>query len=181
MRENRVFLKTLGGLLPVDVIVRRQDDHFCDPLELRARFDAGRAGAGAGGAVGNGVGGECAGVGACGIAGLRGVSAGSVEAVLGEELKMPTVATWWCGQEKPLSYAAGASGRAGDQAVVPGTGGDPIFGAELSAAEREQLIAKMRAQPGPLRGAGAGGALDGSGVGRAVRCNRGIWSCAFSR
>ena len=35
VRENRVFLKTLGGLLPVDVIVRRQDDHFCDPLELR--------------------------------------------------------------------------------------------------------------------------------------------------
>ena len=35
VRDNRVFLKTLGGLLPVDVIVRRQDDSFCDPLELR--------------------------------------------------------------------------------------------------------------------------------------------------
>ncbi len=35
VRDCRVFLKTLGGLLPVDVIVRRQDDHFCDPLELR--------------------------------------------------------------------------------------------------------------------------------------------------
>ncbi len=35
VRDNRVFLKTLGGLLPVDVIVRRQDDQFCDPLELR--------------------------------------------------------------------------------------------------------------------------------------------------
>ena len=35
VRDNRVYLKTLGGLLPVDVIVRRQDDQFCDPLELR--------------------------------------------------------------------------------------------------------------------------------------------------
>ena len=35
VRDNPVFLKTLGGLLPVDVIVRRQDDSFCDPLELR--------------------------------------------------------------------------------------------------------------------------------------------------
>ena len=35
VRDCRVFLKTLGGLLPVDVIVRRQDDLFCDPLELR--------------------------------------------------------------------------------------------------------------------------------------------------
>ena len=36
VRDNRVFLKTLGGLLPVDLIVRRQDDTYCDPLELRA-------------------------------------------------------------------------------------------------------------------------------------------------
>jgi uncharacterized circularly permuted ATP-grasp superfamily protein len=35
VRDNRVYLKTLGGLLQVDVIVRRQDDQFCDPLELR--------------------------------------------------------------------------------------------------------------------------------------------------
>ena len=35
MRDSRVFLKTLGGLQPVDVILRRLDDDFCDPLELR--------------------------------------------------------------------------------------------------------------------------------------------------
>ena len=34
VRDNSVFLKTLGGLLPVDLIMRRQDDSFCDPLEL---------------------------------------------------------------------------------------------------------------------------------------------------
>ena len=35
VRDNRVFLKVLGGLQPVDVIFRRLDDDFCDPLELR--------------------------------------------------------------------------------------------------------------------------------------------------
>src|ERR1700730_8241722 len=35
VRDNHVFLKTLGGLLPVDLIVRRQDGSYCDPLELR--------------------------------------------------------------------------------------------------------------------------------------------------
>ena len=35
VRDSRVFLKTLGGLQPVDVILRRVDDDFCDPLELR--------------------------------------------------------------------------------------------------------------------------------------------------
>ena len=36
VRDRRVFIKTLEGLQPVDVILRRIDDTFCDPLELRA-------------------------------------------------------------------------------------------------------------------------------------------------
>ena len=36
VRDNRVYLKTLGGLLPVDVILRRVYDDDCDPLELRS-------------------------------------------------------------------------------------------------------------------------------------------------
>ena len=45
-----VYLKMLGGLQPVDVILRRLDDDYCDPLELRARLVARRRRAGAGGA-----------------------------------------------------------------------------------------------------------------------------------
>src|SRR5207247_1853356 len=35
VRDDRVFLKTLSGLQQVDVILRRVNDDFCDPLELR--------------------------------------------------------------------------------------------------------------------------------------------------
>ncbi|MFM2089878.1 MAG: hypothetical protein RLZZ127_367 [Planctomycetota bacterium] len=35
VRDDRVFLKTLGGLHPVDVVLRRVADDWCDPLELR--------------------------------------------------------------------------------------------------------------------------------------------------
>ena len=49
VRDGRVFLKTLGGLHPVDVILRRLNDDYCDPLELRAGVAAGRAGSAAGG------------------------------------------------------------------------------------------------------------------------------------
>ncbi len=35
VRDSRVYLKTLGGLHPVDVILRRLNGDFCDPLELR--------------------------------------------------------------------------------------------------------------------------------------------------
>ncbi len=44
VRDNHVYLKTLGGLQGVDVILRRQDDEFCDPLELRSDSALGIAG-----------------------------------------------------------------------------------------------------------------------------------------
>ena len=44
VRDRRVFIKTLEGLQPVDVIFRRLDDSFCDPLELRGDSFLGVAG-----------------------------------------------------------------------------------------------------------------------------------------
>ena len=35
VRDRHVYLKTVGGLEQIDVILRRVDDNFCDPLELR--------------------------------------------------------------------------------------------------------------------------------------------------
>ena len=48
VRDNRVFLKSVDGLKPVDLILRRVDAEECDPLELRVEFDAGRRRAAAG-------------------------------------------------------------------------------------------------------------------------------------
>ena len=42
VRGTNVYLKTLGGLLPVDVILRRMHDEEADPLELRVRLDVRR-------------------------------------------------------------------------------------------------------------------------------------------
>src|SRR4029450_5840091 len=44
VRAESVFLKTVEGLQPVDVILRRMDDGFCDPLELRGASSLGVAG-----------------------------------------------------------------------------------------------------------------------------------------
>lgn len=35
VRADGLHLKTLGGLHPIDVVLRRLDDEWCDPLELR--------------------------------------------------------------------------------------------------------------------------------------------------
>src|SRR5262249_17936109 len=44
VRGSSLFLKTLGGLLPVDVILRRIPDRDCDPLELELNSSFGTAG-----------------------------------------------------------------------------------------------------------------------------------------
>lgn len=44
VRDDRVYLKTLGGLEPVDVILRRLADDYCDPLELRNESTLGTLG-----------------------------------------------------------------------------------------------------------------------------------------
>ena len=36
VKDNFVWLKTMGGLERVDVILRRVDDIYCDPLELKS-------------------------------------------------------------------------------------------------------------------------------------------------
>ncbi len=147
VRDNRVFLKTLGGLLPVDVIVRRQDDQFCDPLELRgdsmlgvpALVQAVRSG---NVAIANALG--------SGLAESPAYAAflpRLSRLLLNEELKIPTVATWWCGQEEPLEYVLDHISDLVIKPTFPGSRGDPIFGASLSAEERKALLDRVRAEP----------------------------------
>jgi uncharacterized circularly permuted ATP-grasp superfamily protein/uncharacterized alpha-E superfamily protein len=147
VRDNRVFLKTLGGLLPVDVIVRRQDDQFCDPLELRgdsmlgvpALVQAVRSG---NVAIANALG--------SGLAESPAYAAflpRLSRLLLNEDLKIPTVATWWCGEKEPLEYVLDHLGKLVLKPTFPGTRGDPIFGAALSTKEREALLDKVRAEP----------------------------------
>src|SRR5579871_3874430 len=148
VRENHVFLKTLGGLLPVDVIVRRQDDHFCDPLELRGDSMLGVPGLVQ--AVRSGTVSVANALGS-GLAESPAYAAflpGLCKQLLGEELKMPTVATWWCGQEAPFDYVAKHLEDLVIKPTFPGTGEDPIFAKDLNEEQREKLLAKMRKQPG---------------------------------
>src|SRR5262249_53206910 len=99
--DRRVYLKTLGGLKPVDVILRRLDDSFCDPLELRGDSLLGVPGLVQ--AVRNG----CVAIDNALGSGLVETPAnmaflpGLCRQLLDEELRMPSVATWWCGQEEP--------------------------------------------------------------------------------
>ncbi len=148
VRDEGCFLKTLGGLLPVDVIVRRQDDDFCDPLELRGDSMLGVPGLVEAVRAGKVAVTNALGSGLLESAAPAAFLPGLCRHILGEELKIPTVATWWCGQDKPFAEVIARLAHLVIKPTFPTDRNQPIFGARLSAAQREELIAKMRAAPG---------------------------------
>lgn len=147
VRDRQVFLKTLSGLEPVDVILRRLDDDFADPLELRADSTLGvpglvqalRAGTVA---VANALG--------CGLAesnGLLPLLPSLCRHLLDEELKLPSVATWWCGNRQALDHVAA---NIGDLVLRPAhadLGIEPVSGRSLDAAGRAEMMARIHARP----------------------------------
>ena len=104
VRDNRVYLKTLGGLEPVDVIVRRLDDSFCDPLELRGDSLLGVPGLVQAIRSGSVAIDNALGSGVMETPAHMAFLPGMCRHLLGEDLRMPSVATWWCGQEEPRRY-----------------------------------------------------------------------------
>jgi uncharacterized circularly permuted ATP-grasp superfamily protein/uncharacterized alpha-E superfamily protein len=152
VRENRVYLKTLGGLLPVDAIVRRQDDAFCDPLELRPDSVLGVPGLLQAVRSGNVAIANALGSGLAESPAYAAFLPGLCRALLNEELKLPTVATWWCGQEAPLQYVADHLESLVVKPAFPAAWGgeprgNPIFGAKLTNDQRRELIDRVRAEP----------------------------------
>jgi len=67
--------------------------------------------------------------------------------LLGEELKLPAVATWWCGQEGPLKYVSDHLSSLVIKPAFPSAQRNPIFGATLDQKEHAALIASLRTEP----------------------------------
>ncbi len=147
VRDNRVFLKTLGGLLPVDMILRRQDDAFCDPLELREDSRLGVPGLVHAVRAGNVAVANALGSGVAETPALSAFLPGLCRHLLYEKLKMPSVATWWCGQEEPLEFVAEHLDGLVIKTTAPAFGEHPVFGSRLDAKQKTELMKKIRRAP----------------------------------
>jgi uncharacterized circularly permuted ATP-grasp superfamily protein/uncharacterized alpha-E superfamily protein len=99
VRDNHVFLKTLSGLEQVDVILRRVDDDFCDPLELRNDSILGVPGLVEAIRAGHVATANPLGTGLVQSPAFMSFLPGLCRHILGEDLRLPSVATWWCGQK----------------------------------------------------------------------------------
>jgi uncharacterized circularly permuted ATP-grasp superfamily protein/uncharacterized alpha-E superfamily protein len=152
-RDRQVFLRTVGGLKRVDTIVRRVDSGFCDPLELNAHSVLGVPGlvhAAHGGrvAIANQLGGAAL-ESSCLLAFLKPLC----RAVLGEDLRLPSVATWWCGQQSAKKFVLENLGNLVIKPSFRVRGAlTTRYGALLTEHEREALASSIEARPGDFCG-----------------------------
>ncbi len=149
VRQGQVHVRTIAGLKRADVILRRIDADYADPLELNAASQLGVPGLMEAVRAGSVAIANALGSGVVEANALMGFLPHLSRALIGEDLQLPNVATWWCGQEKERETVlarldemaiAGAFGGG-----VPGfPGGEPVIGGALAPEARAQLEQTIR-------------------------------------
>ena len=147
VRGNTVFLKTLGGLRRVHSILRRLDDDFCDPLELRSDSALGVPGLLGCLRAGRVMVANALGTGVIESAAWLGFLPPIAERLIGERLLLPEVATWWLGEKPALEYVLANLDRLVIKPAYPNQRFEPMFGRDFKGAERDALIARLRNRP----------------------------------
>src|SRR5277367_5647001 len=147
VRDRCVYLKTVDGLEQVDVILRRVDDSFCDPLELRSDSLLGVPGLVDAIVAGNVRVANALGSGLIETAAIMPFLPGLSRQLLGEKLKLPSVATWWCGQSYALDWVLDHLDSVVVKPAFPSRGMEPVFGAELLQTEKSKFAEQLRGRP----------------------------------
>jgi uncharacterized circularly permuted ATP-grasp superfamily protein len=147
VHDNIVYMRTTGGLRRVDVIYRRVDDDFLDPLAFRTDsalgvaglFNAYRAGSVA---MANAIG--------TGVADDKAVYAyvpAIIKFYLGEDPLLPNVETYLLGNDTDRAYALEHLGEVVVKAVGESGGYGMLIGPHSTAAEREEFRRRVLANP----------------------------------
>ncbi|MBN9025265.1 MAG: circularly permuted type 2 ATP-grasp protein [Rhizobiales bacterium] len=137
VRDDTVYMRTISGLKRADVLWRRLDADFADPLELNPASRLGVPGLAGAVRQRNVAIANALGSGLVESRAMLGFLPGLARRVLGEDLILPNVATWWCGQTQERDHVVAEF----DRMVIA-----PALGASV---------------PGLIdRGAVLGGALD---------------------
>jgi uncharacterized circularly permuted ATP-grasp superfamily protein/uncharacterized alpha-E superfamily protein len=147
VRDGFVWIKTVEGLEKVDIILRRVDDSYCDPLELREDSQLGIPGL-----LGVIRKGNVAVVNPLGSSvlentGLMAFMHAIFHYFLNEDPIFPMVATWWCGQKKEMDYVIGHLDELVVKKIDRQTGSETIIGHNLAKAQKEDLIRRIKTQP----------------------------------
>ncbi len=147
VRDGYVWLKSLTGLKRVDVIIRRVDDTYCDPLELLADSRLGVTGLLEVARRGNVAIANPLGSGVLENPGIQPFLPGIAKHFLGETLKLQSAATWWCGQPKEMDYVLANLDKLVIKPIYRAHGTSSVLGHLLSQAQRAELRDRIRTNP----------------------------------
>lgn len=147
VRNGFVWMKSLDGLSRVDVILRRVDDWFCDPVELRGDSQLG-------------VPGLLEVVRANRVVIANPLGSGVLEnpvllkylpeiskALLGREPRLKSIPTYWCGDKDDMAYITSHFDQLVIKPISRGVGRSSVLTHQLSKKEREELMLRIKAQP----------------------------------
>jgi len=147
VRGEIVYMRTLNGLRQVHAIMRRLDDDYCDPLELRSDSALGIPGLVQAARLGNVLIANTLGSGVLESVALHGFLPAISQRLLGQPLALPSVASWWCGEPSALDYTLEHL----DQLVIlPAFSSmrmQPIPGLGLRHQARQNVIDMLQAHP----------------------------------
>lgn len=147
VRRNQVYLKTLAGLSPVNVLIRRPNSEHCDPLEIADDESRGVAGLFQSARSGHVAIANSPGSGLIESPVFMAFIPALCEALLGESLLMPGVATWWCGDPLVLPQVLD---RLDNVTILPAfrrRGQPPAQTSRLTELERAELAALITSDP----------------------------------
>ena len=147
VKNNSVWLKSLSGLKKINTLLRRVDDRYSDPLELKNDSRLGVAGLveavrennlnminPIGSAIAENI-------------GLNPFMKEIAQYFLKEDLILPQIATWWCGQKKELDYVIENLDNLIIKKIDTTDNIKIYFGKKLSADEKTSLISLLIQNP----------------------------------
>lgn len=147
VRDQRVHLKTLGGLIPIDVLLRREESRACDPLEFSDNSVTGTPGLVDSIRAGHLAVANALGSGLAESPALLAFLPGLARYLLNEDLEIPSVPTWWCGQDGPRSEVLPRLGELVVKPAFPMRVRQRTFGREVNEVELGELRDRVIRNP----------------------------------
>jgi uncharacterized circularly permuted ATP-grasp superfamily protein/uncharacterized alpha-E superfamily protein len=148
VRDGKAHIRTIAGLRRADVIWRRVDGDYMDPIELKGGSRLGVPGLIDAMRQGNVVVANAPGAAVIETRALLGFLEGAAERLLGETLKLPHVATWWCGQPDARRHVLANFERMAISSAFGGAAAGfgfehPLLPADMEPQERDRLRAAI--------------------------------------
>ncbi len=149
--DDRLYVRTIAGLKRVDAVWRRVDPRLLDPLAFDSHSTIGVAGLVDALAAGSVVVANAPGTGVVESPAFAAFLPWLSQVMRGEALRLPTIATWWCGQERERERVAD---RLDSLVIAPAFGvaarglpDGPALGNDLTEAARAALLADLARRP----------------------------------